>query len=609
MTTLLDLPPEVICLVLAQLDRHVDVAAAGATCSFMHAIYGTAKRERMHADRMAVRASMDDFVDAWEAISFDWGDSPVEWRLKQADARVRARATADSDATDGRAHRDARCCYRSRPTSGADAQPYGACTLRPDWSLHGTLPDGTRDFVCDGCARVVGAHLDDSHHAKWPMVRVHLDDPHVWTSQGLGVPAAYVATPRVDAIRIPHDMEAWIDPVATKRLDDDMDRAMQLLDIEYGAADGPCYDNYESYGDNDAYDARAVASLGVMPRTIVQEDTGYDDSDDGESLGSDDDVDYRVDVGGTTDGPLLDAHALMSLVDSFEKRTAAARCRAPLPPPLPHAPLKTPGDNSGDDETVRDIVNICDGRGGGDGGADADNGDHDGDGFTSTQSDDNGTVDDIRGGDANGDVAISGIYYDGREEYNDDDNEAYGLGENCAVGEITLDTKRSARRHDPFRHLPHCGRYGWCVGALHAPLVRIYNAATPMMGNLRAWLPIGMTRGRYRQAHRGAITRFVLVCCDPASPLWGAAMAVKSVTDRWPCISWIPAADNVGAALAVYRRAVHDPHGPMTLREGFVHWLCTARRMPDPVKWSARRSNAISRGEPALPGWIGFPRF
>ncbi|AGO83579.1 hypothetical protein psal_cds_127 [Pandoravirus salinus] len=583
--SLLDLPTEVLAIVVAWLGRPKDMVGLGATCSRMHVTCKDTAERHMRVARLAAWASIDAFVDEWQRIAVDCDDKGVALRL--ADRR-RICAAKSCDAADGSngdqngaedSHHDAssddegdyaydvydagdsddaqdsgdagsdvddddagpylaggfvgRRCVRG-PVFNVDSPAFAHCTHTPDWSLHCKLPDGTTDFVCDTCARGVSITLDDPDHTRWPMSRIRLGAPHVWANRHCNSPTSYARTPPVvDGLRVPAGMDAWIDADAAAHLTRDICRARRLLDAEYGPSGVINYYDHEAYNDNSAYDADAVAKLGVVPRTVVQSDLGYNDSDDGES-----DDDNSTAIGRV-------------------KRQSAA-CAASW--------YAT-------------------------GHADDVDGDVDG-----KEEDD----------DINKDFDVDG--HDQNKGFGDDDDD----DDDCESNEceVVLDKNgKGAPCHDPFRHLTLSSRYAWWGSAGPAPLVRIYHAPVSTMGNLRAWLPIGMTVGRHRQPHRGQIARYVLVCCDASSPLWGAAMAVRSVTDRWPCISWLPAADNITAALAVYRQSVHKPTAGASLREGFVDWLCTARRTPAPWTWEARRNAASARGQPVLPRWTGFPHF
>jgi hypothetical protein len=343
-------------------------------------------------------------------------------------------------------------------------------------------------------------------------------------------------------------MEAWIDADAAAHLARDIQRARRLLDAEHGASGKIDYYDYYAYNDNDIYNAEAVAKLGIVPRTVVQADLDYCDSDDGES-------DMRYSDSGDDDLVLKDDY------DGGESNLERAN-----------------SDDNDDDNKLNDggSTDLVQRTGG----------------WPAAHPVPAITIETACG-------AGSGAVDDGADG---DDHR------NGPPYMVALDDKRDAPYCDPFRYMSHSGRYSWWASGTPAALVRIYQVPASIMGNLRAWLPIGMVKDPCRQSHRGEIARYALVCCDPASPLWGGIVAVRSVTDRWPCISWLPAANNAMAALGTYCKSVHEPT-TASLRDGFVRWLCTARRTPSPITWEGRREAAIARVQPTLPHWTGFPHF
>lgn len=95
--SLVDLPPEVLSIVVGWLERPRDLASLGATCSCMHAVCSDASRRRLRANQLAARASMDAFVDEWQRIAANCDDDEIKYR--RVDAK-RECAAMSCDAAD-----------------------------------------------------------------------------------------------------------------------------------------------------------------------------------------------------------------------------------------------------------------------------------------------------------------------------------------------------------------------------------------------------------------------------------------------------------------------------------------------------------------------------
>lgn len=145
--TTVALPAEVWARIVAASDRRA-VAALGATCAALRDLTG----QRARASVRAARAALDAVVDGWERHTAPWDDV---W--SQGDARGR--------------------CYACTPL-GARARP---CSKRERsrrrWiSDCGTPDDPTATDLCDACALAIARDI-----GAWPMRRVDLDAPHVWS--------------------------------------------------------------------------------------------------------------------------------------------------------------------------------------------------------------------------------------------------------------------------------------------------------------------------------------------------------------------------------------------------------------------------------------------
>ncbi|QBZ80717.1 hypothetical protein pclt_cds_119 [Pandoravirus celtis] len=146
------LPPEVWARIIAVSDRRA-VAALGATCAALRDL--TAHYARANAD--AARAALDAVVDGWERHTAHWDDV---WT--HSDTRGR--------------------CYACTPLGAHTAQRQGrgragSRRQRRRWiSDCGTPDDPTATDLCDTCALAIARDI-----GAWPMRRVDLDAPHVWS--------------------------------------------------------------------------------------------------------------------------------------------------------------------------------------------------------------------------------------------------------------------------------------------------------------------------------------------------------------------------------------------------------------------------------------------
>jgi hypothetical protein len=515
-----------------------------------------------------------------------------------------------------------RCLYMDRAALPSTAVREGPCTLAPDWSLDMDLPWGINRYqhMCDECARQVGALLDDPDHVKWPMVRMPMGQPHVWAQDWVGIkPCAYVPTPPVGVLLVPEGLEPWIDADAARCFADSIHVARSTFDATFA----PYLDGYSGPVPLYLLDDEVVTHTW----TRVQETTGDggDDDGDGDSDDSDDDTTaqsryvyrklhryayYKTNEDTDDDDGQHDDDMDEDDVDDNRDRDSA------------------------DDEDCPDGAEIrsqhvVHGDGNDKGGGSRD-GQSDTQTITKDVEDHIATLDCL----STSSPPSSGYDSSGTEGdlSDDEDYAAYRASRSYdkpkprkiksaadpPVVPVTIDVSQDAPRQDPFHCLRHDNRFS-CTPRYEttslppAGLVHIYHAPPSYVGNPRAWLPIGATKSAWHRPERGDIWRYVLVCCDPASPLWGAAMVVRAVTDRWPCISWLPGADNARTAIETYRRHHHHRRVgralPLDSRKGFVYWLCTARRQPLPFKWASRQSKAIDAGQAVVPSWTGFPRF
>ncbi|AGO85331.1 hypothetical protein psal_cds_1105 [Pandoravirus salinus] len=700
---LIDLPADILYAITTCVPSDRDASSLGATCLTMHQVYARLVAGRRHRALAAAARCMGDFVDDWERFAVHYDDESflcdVDEDMGEEDAPLTDGASAlggcptsdaDEEPNDGNGPDDdmstsdsdgwsaeddcapRRCLQLSRAESALAGISIDPCTRAPDWSLDVNLPrdrNNFRNYMCDACARLAGHILDDPDHVKWPMVRIHMDQPHVWAKDWIGIaPMNYVPTPPVGELRAPEGLEAWIDADAAQCLADSIHAARSVFDATFA----PYLDGYtgpvpfecnptnvihrSSLVSPEASDDGDDGEGGQRPARYVTQTLRcysyykwHTDEDEYESDGDE----YDDEEGEGADGD--DGAGDMGSID----------------------PDASDGEMQVSDETARDVLQRADGTNNSDT-MDApaiDDGDNsrrsDGESDQDTLSRDDEdsldnedvdaqyearrcrekAIDAARRGDPTGaDVCpVLPIEADGDnvEPHAGDtslssyvsalniddiiDHEAYSACRSYErerwesrdsagrpVATVTIDTSEDAPRQHPFvgfnqdDRLDSCQRY-YADNVPPAALVRMHYTLPSVVGNPRAWLPIGATKVACRRPERGHIWHYVLVCCDPASPMWGAAMVARAMTDRWPAIVWLPGADNVRAAIETYRRDHHHRrHGPalaLGVREGFAHWLCTSRRLPVPPHWQILREGAIKAGQPAVPMWTGFPRF
>ncbi|AVK75939.1 hypothetical protein pneo_cds_332 [Pandoravirus neocaledonia] len=694
---LTDLPADILYAIAAHVPSVKDASSLGATCLAMHQVYAYLVAGRRHRALATAARRMGDFVDEWERFAMHYDDESFLCdvdedmgegadRLTDAAPDLDGAPTSDADDepndgsgpdddmttsdSDGWSSEDdgyaaRRCLQLSLAESSIAGISIDPCTHAPDWSLDVDLPrycNNSRNYMCNACARLAGHILNDPDHVRWPMVRINMDQPHVWAKDWIGIATMnYVPTPPVGELRAPEGLEAWIDADAAQRLADSIHAARSIFDATFA----PYLNGYTGpvpfectptnvirrsslvspeAGDGAQGDQRP-ARYATQTLHCYSYYKWHTDEDEHES----DADEYDDQEGDGVDG---DA----SHVGSIDLDTSD-------------------GELQVGDETARDELQRADGTdGGGTTGASIPDNNRVRSGVGSDQdtlsSDDNGSLDNedldvqyearrrreeaidaARGYDPAGtDVdSVSPIHADGdnveshagdtslssyvRALNVDDiiDHEAYTACRSYErdrweardsagrpVATVKIDTSEDAPRQHPFVGFSQYDRFDSCKryyadNVPPAALVRVHHTLPSIVGNPRAWLPIGATRIAFRRPERGYILLYVLVCCDPASAMWGAAMAVRAVTDRWPAIVWLPGADNVRAAIEAYRRDHHHRRRGAALalgvREGFVYWLCTSRRLPVPPHWEILRKGAIKAGQPAVPMWTGFPRF
>ncbi|AVK75916.1 hypothetical protein pneo_cds_309 [Pandoravirus neocaledonia] len=630
-TLLPDLPPEIAWRIADALDSLVDVASLGATCTGLWQVCAGVAQHRTSALRAAARESMDAFVDEWQRFATecdDDADMASQYRNQRLfrpdgydthdDGTVDHYGPAQDDQTpDADASLSDTKDKGTEGDAGASVDPrlrfccsyrlfdgkrlsLDKCTGAPDWSLHVKSHECNR-FVCDACARALASAFDDPHHVKLPMERVRMSEPHVWAAVWHDMcPDVYVPTPPVQACRVPAGLDAWIDPDAAQCLADDIRRARSLFDkhcgprqydgINSGCVDGVFYDIEYWPADGHGGGSPTIDTASDFAGGDNADGAHYvvDDTDDadGAGLGMEEDGDGG-DGGG--DGGVYEG------CDGFSENSDDESDNDDVVAWIASQRQSTCVDGDDYDETASDASR-------------------------DDASDDCGCNRDVGDRVAEKNVergsappAADVLADAGSADHHDDGSDA--AGHLIVFGDESDD----APRQDPFKCMSSYGLFGdegWPQryspeNPAPAALVRIYHVPVLLMGNLRAWLPVGVSRETSTRPYEADVSRYVLVCCDPASPLWGAAMAVRVFTDRWPCIMWLPGADDARAAIEAYRRRphAHSQKTPMGLREGFVHWLCTARRVPSPMEWKERRAAAIAARRPVVPLWTGFPRF
>lgn len=673
---LTDLPSDILYEIVARVPSARDASSLGATCLSMHRVYEHLVAGRRHRALATAALRMGTFVDDWERFAADYDDElflneVYEDRGDEEDAPLADACPSDGAPTlydDDDLALDAIGAREPRDTPAADdTSTFGAadwplvdgastrclhlpcaesllagvsiepCTSTPDWSLDIDLPDGAnchRHYLCDACARLAGHILDDPDHVKWPMARIDMDQPHVWTRDFAGIcPAAYLPTPPAGELRAPRGLESWIDADAAQCLADSIHVARSIFDATFapyldgyvgpapleckparvtyrsslipaGADDGSdgageqrpglyvtralhCYSYYKWHADEDGHE-------NDDSEEDRDHDIGYDHDDDAiEGETSDDGEWSDGEDGSEGDNDTISSDDDDDRSDNEDvnaQRRDCSRLHEAM------AAMRKAGHDNNDSNRVPPNK-----------GANED----------SAQSQSAAASLSSCVGLLNCDARIDHEAYAACRSY---ERERWETRDDAGrpVAVVTIDASDGAPRQDPFVCFHQYDRFGSCLrycvdNVPPAALVRVYHALPSVVGNPRTWLPIGATRTPCRRPERGHTWRYVLVCCDPASPMWGAAMVVRAMTDRWPSIMWLPGADNVLAAIETYRRDHHHRRqGPalaLGVREGFVYWLCTSRRLPVPSHWHILRDGAIKAGQPAIPAWTGFPRF
>ncbi|BCU03347.1 hypothetical protein [Pandoravirus japonicus] len=146
-TAMVTLPAEVWARIVAASDRRT-VAALGATCAALRDL--ATQRSRASAD--AARAAFAAVVDGWERHTAQWDGV---WT--HSDARGR--------------------CYACAPLGARSRAGPKRPRSRRHWiSDCGTPDDPTATDLCDACALAITRNI-----GAWPMRRVDLDAPHVWS--------------------------------------------------------------------------------------------------------------------------------------------------------------------------------------------------------------------------------------------------------------------------------------------------------------------------------------------------------------------------------------------------------------------------------------------
>ncbi|AGO83572.1 hypothetical protein psal_cds_122 [Pandoravirus salinus] len=141
------LPPEVWACIVEASDRRA-AAALAATCTALWDIVS----ERARATVRDARAAMNTMTDEWERHTAHWDDV---WM--HSDTRGRCYA-----------------CASQNRIGGANASRWRS---RRRWiSDCGTPDDPTATDLCDACALAIARDI-----GAWPMRRVDLDAPHVWS--------------------------------------------------------------------------------------------------------------------------------------------------------------------------------------------------------------------------------------------------------------------------------------------------------------------------------------------------------------------------------------------------------------------------------------------
>lgn len=180
-----DLPPEIWDLIAGHCDR-ASAATLAATCAALRAIV----MRRVTLTWVAARAAMDAAVDCWERKAPPWD---VAW--------TEPAAAAWCDA-----------CSDPERCAGAPYAP------RPrQWICDDGVPgDARARNVCDACVMRTMITVPESERAVWPMRRVELGRPHVWSADRYGEVVDVLPSERVPTGRfvVPPPAAYLIDPLA-----------------------------------------------------------------------------------------------------------------------------------------------------------------------------------------------------------------------------------------------------------------------------------------------------------------------------------------------------------------------------------------------------------
>ncbi|AVK76767.1 hypothetical protein pmac_cds_79 [Pandoravirus macleodensis] len=179
-----DLPPEIWDHIAAYCDR-ASAALLGGTCVVLRAIV----KRRVILIWATARAAMDGAVDCWERKAAPWDLAWAEPAAARCDA----------------------CSDPERYTG----TPY-AVRLR-QWICDDGVPgDARARNVCDACVIRTTAAVTKAERAVWPMRRVELGRPHVWSADRYGEVVDVLSSELIPAERfvVPPPATHLIDPLA-----------------------------------------------------------------------------------------------------------------------------------------------------------------------------------------------------------------------------------------------------------------------------------------------------------------------------------------------------------------------------------------------------------
>nr|UDO48125.1 hypothetical protein [Pandoravirus massiliensis] len=184
MATGLDLPPEIWDHIAARCDR-APAALLAATCSTLRAIV----MRRVALTWSEARKAMDSAVDRWEHKASPWDLLWTEPAAAWCDA----------------------CSDPERHPA-----PFSTTRVR-QWICDDGVPgDARARNVCDACVTRTMATVPKADRAAWPMRRVELGLPHVWSADRYGevvdvLPSQSIPTER---FVVPPAATHLIDPLA-----------------------------------------------------------------------------------------------------------------------------------------------------------------------------------------------------------------------------------------------------------------------------------------------------------------------------------------------------------------------------------------------------------